>query len=226
MKGTMTPTITVLVAAYNVEKYIGRAIRSILNQSLDRSTYEIIVINDGSTDRTKFALEVFEDEILLYNNKKQLGLPASLNIGIKKAKGQFLVRLDGDDYVSSDFLKILDMHLHMNEDIDAIACDYYLVDDNLHRIRHCNCLEEPIACGIMFRIEQIIDIGLYDEDFLCKEDEDIRLRFLNKYNIERVKLPLYRYRRHENNMTNDLIKLEQYNLMLNGKHNNVNVIPA
>lgn len=221
----MTPTITVLVAAHNVEKYIGRAIRSILNQTLDRSSYEIIVINDGSTDRTKFALEVFEEDIRLYDNKKQMGLPATLNIGIRKAKGQYIVRVDGDDYVSMDFLKILELHLQLNEDIDAIACDYYLVDDNLHRIGHKNCLEEPIACGIMFRIEQIIDIGLYDENFLCKEDEDIRLRFLKKYKIERVKLPLYRYRRHENNMTNDKNMIEQYNALLNDKHHQVAPIP-
>lgn len=222
----MTPTITVLIAALNVEKYIGRAIRSILNQTMDRSSYEIIVINDGSTDRTRFALEVFEDEIRLYNNEKQLGLPASLNLGIRKAKGQYIVRVDGDDYVSRDFLKILDLHLRMNEDIDAIACDYVLVDDSMHILGHKNCLEEPIACGIMFRIEQIIDIGLYDENFLCKEDEDIRLRFLKKYKIERVKLPLYRYRRHENNMTNDKNMIEQYNSLLNEKHNQVASIPA
>lgn len=217
----MTPTITVLIAAYNVEKYIGRAIRSILNQTIDRSEYEIIVINDGSTDRTRFALEVFEEEVRLFNNETQLGLPASLNLGIRKAKGQFIVRIDGDDYVSKDFLKILELHLRSNEDIDAIACDYILVDDNMHILGHKSCLEEPIACGIMFRIEQIIDIGLYDENFLCKEDEDIRLRFLKKYNIDRVRLPLYRYRRHENNMTNDVKRLEQYACMLNEKHSDI-----
>jgi glycosyltransferase involved in cell wall biosynthesis len=214
----MTPTTTILITAYNVEKYIGRAIRSAINQSAARKSYEIIVINDCSTDRTRFALEIFEDEIRLFNNEKRLGLPASLNKGIKKAKGQYIVRIDGDDYVHKEFIKIHELHLGLNEGIHAIACDYTLVDDNETVLAHKNCMEEPIACGIMFRLEQIIDIGLYDEDFLCREDEDLRLRFLNKYNIERVKLPLYRYRRHENNMTNDVEKMEIFDQKLNEKY--------
>lgn len=215
----MNPSISVLITAYNVEKYIGRAIRSILNQSLDRHSYEVLVVNDFSTDRTRFALEVFEDEIDLINNLKRIGLPASLNLGIRKAKGQFIVRIDGDDYVHQDFLKILELHLHLNEDIDAIACDYLLVDDNEHNLGQKNCMEEPIACGIMFRIEHLIDIGLYNEDFLILEDEDLRMRFQKKYHIERVKLPLYRYRKHANNMTSDNAKVEYFRDLLDQKHN-------
>ena len=212
------PNISVLITAYNVERYIGRAIRSALDQSIPRDDYEIIVINDCSADRTRFALEVFEDDIRLINNEMRLGLPASLNKGIKKAKGRFVVRLDGDDYVHKDFLKVLDLHLSFNDDIDAIACDYLLVDNNEHILGKMNCMESPIACGIMFRIGQLIDVGLYDENFLAREDEDIRIRFLQKYKIERVQLPLYRYRRHDNNITNDEGTMHKYNQMLNKKH--------
>jgi len=212
------PNISVLITAYNVEKYIGRAIRSALDQSIPRDDYEIIVINDCSADRTRFALEVFEDDIKLINNEKRLGLPASLNKGIKRAKGRFVVRLDGDDYVHKDFLKVLDLHLSLNDNIDAIACDYLLVDNNEHVLDKVNCEKMPVACGIMFRIDQMIDIGLYDENFLAKEDEDLRIRFLKKYKIERVQLPLYRYRRHDNNLTNNKSKIQIYNQMLNEKH--------
>ncbi len=215
---TMIPTTTVLITAYNVERYIGRAIRSVLNQSADTNSYEIIVINDCSTDRTRFALEIFENEIRLFNNERRIGLPASLNRGIRKARGQFIVRIDGDDYVHKEFVKILELHLAMDEGINAIACDYTLVDDDEMVLDHKNCLEDPIACGIMFRVKQLIDIGLYDEDFLCREDEDLRLRFLKKYSIERVKLPLYRYRRHENNMTNNFEKMEIFDQKLNEKY--------
>lgn len=212
------PTISVLITTYNVERYIGRAIRSALNQSISRDAYEIIVINDCSTDRTRFALEVFEDDIKLINNEIRIGLPASLNKGIKKAKGRFVVRIDGDDYVHRDFLKVLELHLSLNDDIDAIACDYLLVDNDEHILGKMNCMEKPIACGIMFRIDQLIDIGLYDEDFLVREDEDLRIRFLKKYRIERVQIPLYRYRRHDNNLTNDKEKMHQYARMLEKKH--------
>jgi glycosyltransferase involved in cell wall biosynthesis len=214
----MLPSTSIIIAAHNVETYIGRAIRSALNQTVPRDSYEVIVVNDGSTDRTRFALEVFENDIVLVNNDLQLGLPASLNKGIRKARGQFIVRLDGDDYVHKDFVNILELHLRMNEDIDAIACDYLLVDDHESVLGHENCLDNPIACGIMFRIEQLIDIGLYDEEYFCREDEDLRIRFLKKYNVDRVKLPLYRYRRHESNMTNNLNNMENFRLKLEEKH--------
>ena len=114
--------------------------------------------------------------------------------------------------------KILELHLRLNAEIDAAVCDYFLVDDDDTSWARKDCMADPIACGIMFRIEQLIDIGLYDEDFLCREDEDLRLRFLKKYQIERVKLPLYRYRKHENNMTNDAERMEFFQGMLNQKH--------
>lgn len=212
------PSISVLIIAYNVEKYIGRAIRSVLDQSTPRDAYEIIVINDCSADRTRFALEVFENDIKLINNEKNLGLPASLNKGIKKAKGRFVVRLDGDDYVHKDFLKVLGLHLSLNDDIDAIACDYLLVNNDEHVLGKMNCIEVPIACGIMFRIDQLINIGLYDENFVVREDEDLRIRFLKKYNIERIQIPLYRYRKHNNNITNNKQKMNKYGKILKEKH--------
>jgi len=216
------PLISVLITAYNVERYIGRCLRSILNQSIPREEYEVIVVNDASTDRTLFALELFKEDIRLINNTERLGLPKSLNKGIRSALGQFIVRLDGDDYVNYEFLKILSLHLRMNSHMDAIACDYICVDDFENVLDIKNYLEEPIACGIMFRIEQLIDIGLYDEDFLMREDEDLRIRFLEKYRIDRVQLPLYRYRRHENNMTNDREKMNKYKKILEAKHNTRN----
>lgn len=57
------PTVSVIVAALNQEKYIGRCIRSLLNQNFPKEDYEIIIINDGSTDKTKYALEIFGKEI-------------------------------------------------------------------------------------------------------------------------------------------------------------------
>ncbi len=215
---TEHPFISVLVTAYNVERYIGRCLRSLLNQSIPREKYEIIVVNDASTDRTLFGLQLFKEDIRLIDNQERMGLPKSLNNGVRSALGQFIVRVDGDDYVNYEFLNILSLHLRMNSHMDAIACNYLCVDDSENILVTKDFLEEPIACGIMFRIEQLIDIGLYDEDFLVHEDEDLRIRFLKKYKIDRVKLPLYRYRRHENNMTNDKARMEKYKRILVDKH--------
>jgi hypothetical protein len=79
-------------------------------------------------------------------------------------------------------------------------------------------MERPIGCGIMFRHQHLIDIGLYDDTLLMHEDRDLRLRFLEKYGIARVELPLYRYRRHNGNMTNDTSASEAYERKLREKH--------
>lgn len=215
---TTLPKISVIITARNVEKYIGRCLRSIIDQSIPRESYEVIVINDASEDRTLFALEVFGADIRLINNEKRFGLPASLNKAIRQGRGRYIVRLDGDDYVNREFLNVLSMHLDMNPSIDAIACDYLLVDDMEEVLGTRDCLKQPIACGIMFRAEQLIDIGLYDESFECREDEDLRKRFEAKHELSRVQLPLYRYRRHKNNMTNDHERMSRFQNKLDAKH--------
>ena len=215
---THLPTVSLVVAVRNQEKYIGRCIRSILNQTYSRADYEVIVVNDASTDQTKFALELFDSDIKLINNEVQKGLPGSLNVGIRSARGRFVVRIDGDDYVHTEYVNILSLHLALNPWMDAVACDYNLVTNNDEVIERMNCDEHPIGCGIMFRIDQLVELGLYDEQFLLHEDKDLRIRFLEKHRIHRVALPLYRYRRHDENMTNDDARMNGYLDALSAKH--------
>lgn len=212
------PTVSVLVPVHNQEKYIGRCLRSLLAQNFPRDTFEIIVIDDGSHDRTPYALELFKDEITLVRNDANVGLPASLNRGIHVASSPYVVRVDSDDYVNANFLNVLSLFLANNLYMDAVACDYLMVDDREEVIARKSCLEEPIACGIMFRTEQLIDIGLYDESFLLHEDRDLRFRFLQKYTIHRLELPLYRYRRHDRNITNDAEAMTRHMDKLIQKH--------
>lgn len=214
----MLPIISIIVPAYNQEKYIGRCIRSLLSQSLKKELFEIIVINDGSKDKTSNALQVFKKDIIIIKNKKNLGLPKSLNIGIKQAKSNYIIRVDSDDYVNEDFLSIIIKFSKLNPEIDAFACDYYLVDDNEKILKKINCQKKPIACGILFKIQHLIDIGLYDEKFLINEEKDLRIRFKKKYSIDRISLPLYRYRQHENSLTKDKIKKKNYDLKLKKKY--------
>ena len=74
----------------------------------------------------------------------------------------------------------------------------------------------------MFRTEQLFDIGLYDESFKCHEDRELRIRFDQKYKVHRLELPLYRYRRHESNMTNNSQKMDLYNEKIFDKHGEQN----
>ncbi len=200
---------------FNAEKYIGRCLRSLLKQSFDVDQYEIILIDDNSLDNSVNAIQPFIGDIRYYKNNTQIGLPATLNKGINKAKGQYIVRVDSDDYVHWDYLKILYMFLNLNNNFNAVACDYLLVDNQQNIISQKNCEKDPIGCGIMFKIDKLIEIGLYNEDFLSKEDEELSIRFKEKYKIERIALPLYRYRRHDSNMTNDQENLKKYENKLN-----------
>src|SRR5207247_4110126 len=91
------------------------------------------------------------------------------------------------------------------------------VDENGVYVGLKNCDEEPIGCGIMFRIEHLIELGLYDESLRLHEDQDLRIRFLKRFSIYRVPLPLYRYRRHDDNMTNDHESVAHYRERLREK---------
>ena len=80
--------ISIIIPIYNRDEFIGRCIRSILSQSIDRKNYEIIIIDDGSTDYSSKIYNVFADEVIIIKHKKNLGLPTALNTGIKKARGE------------------------------------------------------------------------------------------------------------------------------------------
>tara|TARA_Y100000816_G_C26107012_1_gene588617 strand:- start:3930 stop:4580 length:651 start_codon:yes stop_codon:yes gene_type:complete len=209
--------ISVIIPVYNQEKYIARCLHSILSQTFIDDYFEVIVINDASTDSTSFVLEQFKKDIRIINNKKNIGLPGSLNLGIKNSNSQYIVRLDSDDYVNDRFLEILYMFANYNSKVNAFACDYHLIDENEQIIETVNCMEKPIGCGIIFRRQDLIKIGMYDEEFLINEEKDLRLRFENEFQINRIELPLYRYRKHETNMTNNKNAMSHFNKKLKEK---------
>tara|TARA_B100001996_G_C18664967_1_gene594551 strand:+ start:1349 stop:2020 length:672 start_codon:yes stop_codon:yes gene_type:complete len=210
--------ISVIVPARNSELYIGRCLRSLLNQSFDRDKFEIILINDASTDNTRKALSTFMGDIVYIENKKRRGLPGSLNLGIKRSRGMYIVRVDSDDWVHSDYLNILFQHLYLNNKLDAVACDYLELDNNEKVLSQQDCEKKPIGCGIMFKSIQLVDIGLYDKKFLAREDEDLLHRFKKKYTVTRVPIPLYRYRKHGNNMTKKKKVMKKFLKKINLKH--------
>src|SRR3954467_7111382 len=164
------PIVSIVIPALNQEKFIGRSIRSALNQHFAKDGFEVIVVDDGSDDRTTYALQVFGDSIQVLRNDENLGLPAALNRGIRAARGRFIVRLDADDFVHEQYINVLYWHLMLNQTLHAVACDYILVDEQGVYLSHKHCEQEPIGCGIMFRIEHLIELGLYDESMRVHED--------------------------------------------------------
>ena len=85
------PIVSVIIPVYNQEKWIGRCLRSLLNQTMNSKDYELIVIDDGSQDRSKYGLTLFEDDIRLIKNENNEGLPAALNKGIKISRSKYIV---------------------------------------------------------------------------------------------------------------------------------------
>ncbi len=211
-------SVSLIITTYNYAAFVERAIRSALDQSLSKSDYEVIVVNDASTDHTAEILKNYEDEIRVIHLEKNVGLSAARNIGIRKAKGQFVAFLDADDYIQRDLLFVQKLFLEQNNSFDAVAVDYYLVDERGVHLEHVNTDEKPIACGVMFRKDLLFDVGLYDETFRAREEEDLRIRFLKKHTITRIPLPLYRYRRHDNNLTNNRQQMDEYAAKLSNKH--------
>lgn len=190
--------VSVIIPAFNSELYLERALRSCLNQSLDRKKFEIIVINDGSKDATKKICNNWKNEIVYIENKKNKGLPFSLNKGIQISKGIYIARLDSDDFIHQDFLKILSLFLDLNMNYQIVECDYFIYKKNT-RIRH-NQKKNPIGCANLMRKDFLVSIGLYNSKFKMAEEIELKTR-INKNNLGYVDMPLYRYYKHNSNMT-------------------------
>lgn len=210
--------ISLIITAHNYAQYVERAIRSALDQSLGNTEYEILVINDASTDHTSEVLENYQEEVRVFNLEQNLGLAGARNFGIQKAKGQFIIFLDADDYIHRDLLKVQKLFLEENTKLDAVSTDYYLVNERGERIEHVCAEEKPIACGIMFRKDFLYNIGLYDEKFRAREEEDLRIRWTEQYNIYNLIVPLYRYRMHDTNLTKNTSAMEEHRELLDSKH--------
>ena len=118
-----TPLISVIVPAYNVEKYIKTCLDSLINQTY--SNFEVIVINDGSTDQTEKMLNEYESnpKIQIFSQENG-GLSAARNRGIKLANGELVCFIDSDDSVKSDYLGKLAAPFFEDSAVDITVCGY------------------------------------------------------------------------------------------------------
>jgi glycosyltransferase involved in cell wall biosynthesis len=101
------PKTTVLIPSYNGAKYIQSALQSVLSQKY--ADYEILIIDDGSTDNTEELIKKLDNKrIRYYKNESNMGIVASLNRGLDLAKGRYIARMDADDLMLGDRLQITD----------------------------------------------------------------------------------------------------------------------
>jgi len=195
--------LSVIIAVYNGEKYIEKALKSILSQSLTRRQYEIVVVNDGSTDNTREILKRYESEITIVNQTNH-GFVWSKNKGIKQSRGKYIIYVDADDYIDNDLFILTTNLLEKYKEYDCVYTDRYEIKgDRKDRIRVGeNNVFNMVACGVLFRKSIFDKIGLFDNSLLFGDDYDFMIRFftngLKGYYLRR---PLYCYVKHDSNMT-------------------------
>lgn len=134
------PKVSIIIPIYNCENYIKRCIESIINQTL--KDIEIIIINDGSTDKSREILETFTDERIQIINQENGGQSKARNYGLSIAKGEYIGFVDCDDWVDLNFFEKLYSSATKN-DCDIAMSDFIRKSDKKHKLR-LNIKEEMI----------------------------------------------------------------------------------
>lgn len=122
--------ISVIIPVYNSEKFIKNSIKSLLNQSLKK--FEVIIIDDGSTDNTVNIIKSFNNpKIKIFFLKKNYGPATARNLGLKKAKGKYIFFLDSDDTIEKNTLKNL-FFIAKKKNFDFVFCDHKWIENNIN----------------------------------------------------------------------------------------------
>lgn len=213
----MKNLVTVYIVNSNYGKYISQAIQSVLNQTY--KNIEILVIDDFSSDNSKKIIKkyVSNPKIKIILNKKKIGLLKSSNIAIKASKGEYVIRLDADDYFDKDLVSTFVKKIKNNLNSAFVYSDYYEVNKYsqiIKKIKQINVSsgsvikDRPIlAACCLIRKSLLINVGLYDETFTRQDGYDFWYKIINEYSFSYVPKALFFYRRHSKNLTKNLIKL-------------------
>lgn len=215
------PLVSIILPAYNCEKYIAEAVTSILTQVYDN--FELIVVNDGSTDNTAAVLSSITDQRMrVLENPGNQGLIYSLNRAIDEAKGEFIARMDADDIATNDRIEKQVHWLLHHPQTAAVGCFIRLIDETgaalpdwpLDRetatasaIRNAmpreNCLAHPT---VMLRAA-ILKNYRYRGEQKNIEDYDLWLRMLaDGLVIDKIPQPLLYYREHQASVTSTFLR--------------------
>lgn len=117
------PLISIIIPVYNVEEFLGKCLDSVQNQQFKE--FEVIIINDGSTDNSEKTIQKFLKNFdkCVYINQKNQGPSAARNAGIEKSSGKYLVFLDSDDFIEPNFLSVLYKEI-TTSDADIVCCNF------------------------------------------------------------------------------------------------------
>ncbi len=211
----INPLVTVYTINRNYSMFLEQCIKSVVNQSYKNIEY--VVIDDGSTDNSTKILQKYKNnnKIKIYFQKKS-GLIKSINKAIKVSNGEYIIRLDSDDFLHRDAIKIL---LNKLFDLKAsvIFPDYYLIDEKnniLDRVKRHNfqekvtLLNQPAhgACT-MYKKSVFQEVGTYSKKYDCQDGVYMWFKVINKYKIGNINKPLFYYRQHAKSLTKKTSKI-------------------
>ena len=215
-ESTSNELVTIYVTNFNYANYIEQSIESVLAQTY--KNFELIIIDDGSTDNSREIINRYIEKtnvrVIFQENK---GLIASNNIAVRAAQGKYVMRLDADDYLDKNALLVLVNAIEKSDDIALIFPDYYYVDaegqvtgqERRHDFQaNVTLLDQPAhgACTLIRR-DCLLEVGGYSPEFTCQDGWDLWLKLTENYSVGNVNLPLFYYRRHNTNLTNDTDRL-------------------
>ena len=208
--------VTVYITNYNYANYVEQAIESVLKQTYQ--FFELIIIDDGSTDDSRKIISRYAGQdrvrIIFQENK---GLNVSNNIAVHASNSDYIVRLDADDYFDENALLVMVNAISQSNDLALVFSDYYYVDKSGEVIgqerRHdfqkdVSLLDQPAhgACTIIRR-DCLLEVDAYNEEFSCQDGWDLWLKLTETYKVANVRLPLFYYRQHGENLTTDTDRL-------------------
>ena len=216
------PKISVVIAAYNHERYVANAIESVLAQ--DFGDFEIILIDDGSTDRTfEIARDFRDPRIICSAAARNSGVSATYNACIERARGHYIAVLNSDDFFLPEKLKRQVTLLDARPEVGAVFTHARMVGEHGQTLSPTgelfartnqsrfawlrrfffegNCLCHP---SVMVRRQVHDEVGLYDPRFAQIHDLDLWIRICERHEIHIIEEPLtcFRLRDGENNANN------------------------
>ncbi len=210
----MNPRVSVVMPMYNVERYVGEAIESLLQQSFQ--DFELIIVDDASTDGSVEVAAGYRDErITLLRNGDNLGPGPTRNHGVAHASGEYIALMDADDRCRHDRLEVEVRFLDRHPDIAAVSAWYSTIDENGSSLEHCHRPEtdpevirarlpfqNPVASGAaMVRTGTLSSLAGYRPLF-GPEDYDLWLRMTDeRASIAIIPEYLYTYRIHGASIT-------------------------
>ncbi len=213
---TKSPSISVIMPAFNAAAYVKAAIESVLDQTL--RDFELIVIDDGSTDRTGELLGNFDDSrIQVIRHELNAGLIAGLNEGIEASRGRYIARMDADDICEpTRFQRQIDC-LEKNPEIGVLGTAIRVIDE-LGRPGAAFVMPAtptdvewamPMLCplahpSVMMRTELVRRAGGYSPAALHAEDYDLWCRLSRLTQVANLREPLMRVRKHAASVTSTL----------------------